>query len=172
MIKSEKQVKVYLKELKDLENLFMNHNKLIFKLSLFIKRAAENKVLTRKELLESELFQKNNNPKRKKSTKSNKIPTAQISYEMYREGNSISEIAKQRGLVISTIEGHLAKYVEKGDLDVTELLQAAKLERIMEEYRKGLMNSGEIKGSLGEKFSYSEIKLGIAHAKAIEGQVP
>jgi hypothetical protein len=169
MIKKEKQVKVYLNELEELELLFINQNKQILKLSLLTKRAAENKILTREELMGSDTYRMAVSRK-KPGSKKDKTPTAQISYELYRKGKTIPEIADERGFVTSTIEGHLAQYVEKGDLDVTELLSEKKLKKIMEKYEKGLINSSEIKSSLGDNFSYSEIKLGLAFARQLKAE--
>jgi hypothetical protein len=169
LIKKEKQVKAYAKELDVLENLFNHQNKQILKLTLLTKWTAVNKVLTRKELMNSDSYRKAISRK-KSDTRKDKIPTAQISYDLYRKGKTIDEIAGERGFVTSTIEGHLAQFVEKGELDVTELLPEKKLEKIMEKYRKGFVKSSEIKSSLGNNFSYSEIKLGLAYARQLKDQ--
>lgn len=168
-MKKEKQVKEYLKELAAIEEKFIHQNKQILKLALLVNRAAENKVLTRKELTNSGVYQKTT-AARKAEKKENKTPTAKISYDLYRGGKGVSEIAKERGLVISTIEGHLARYVEQGELEVTELLSEEKLGKITQHYEKGVTGSGEIKSALGDEVSYSEIKLALAHARWFESQ--
>ena len=63
----------------------------------------------------------NNEEKSKKSSskKSDKIDTKIITYNMYKEGKSIDEIAKERGFTKQTIEHHLLANFENGlDIDL------------------------------------------------------
>ncbi len=55
--------------------------------------------------------------------------------------------------------------MENGELDVLELMKRERLEQILEKCHKDLTGLGEIKGELGDDFSYSEIKLALAHAR-------
>ena len=41
---------------------------------------------------------------------------------MFRQGKSIEDIATEREMAISTIEGHLSKFVESGEIDVHTLV--------------------------------------------------
>ena len=93
--------------------------------------------------------------KRKKN-----VSSRQISYDLFRSGLSIPEIAEKRGLVTSTIESHLVPFVEKGELAIDEILDAEK-QRVIEEKLAAMENTplGEIKKALGEDYSYGEIKL-------------
>lgn len=52
-----------------------------------------------------------------KSPKPVKKPTTEITLELYRQGRSVSEIAEIRGLVRSTITGHLLKTLPDQDLE-------------------------------------------------------
>ena len=52
-----------------------------------------------------------------KSPKPVKKPTTEITLELYRQGKSVSEIAEIRGLVRSTITGHLLKTLDDQDLE-------------------------------------------------------
>ncbi len=47
-----------------------------------------------------------------------KPDTKLLSFELYRSGKTIDEIAAERGFVRSTIEGHLAHFVALGELDI------------------------------------------------------
>jgi len=92
--------------------------------------------------------------------------TKQISLEMFNDGKTIVEIAKERSLVPSTIEGHLSFFVEKGELDINELLSAEKQQAIAEKLSAGYKGSlKEIKEELGSDYSYGEIQLMVAHQK-------
>ena len=79
---------------------------------------------------------------------------------MYRTGHSVESIAAARGLAVSTIEGHLARFIESGEIDLHELVPPAKAEII----RAALIEAdageavGPVKARLGEDFSYGEIR--------------
>ena len=107
--------------------------------------------------------------KTKKERKTKTIPppkternsTQSVTFEMYSDGTSISEIAKLRNLSISTIEGHLAAYISSGELDIYKFIKKEKMETI-----KGAINSigstnalKPIKDQLGDEFSYGEIRM-------------
>ena len=51
-----------------------------------------------------------------------KIDTKQVSLELFEQGLDISRIADKRDMVVSTIEGHLAHFVAKGELAIDRLL--------------------------------------------------
>lgn len=59
-----------------------------------------------------------------------KLNTSEYSYWLYNQGNTIGQIAEKRGLNQSTIEGHLARYVASGDIDVHELVDADTLQKV------------------------------------------
>ena len=89
-----------------------------------------------------------------------KKDTKQTSYELYRQGKGIKEIAKQRGLTSGTIEGHLAHYVGLGQLDVADMVAAEKIAVIKQAIDvKGRDSMSLIKEQLGDEVSYGEIRL-------------
>lgn len=59
-----------------------------------------------------------------------KLNTFGYSYWLYNQGNTVEQIAEKRGLNQSTIEGHLARYVASGDIDVHEFVDADTLEKV------------------------------------------
>ena len=89
-----------------------------------------------------------------------KKDTYETSLEMFRDGKSVAEIATERGLGVSTIEGHLASFIPKGKLRLDELVPIEKVETI----RKAVMKFSEdgrlspIKEHLGDEYSYGEIR--------------
>ena len=92
--------------------------------------------------------------------------TKQISLEMFNNGLTIARIAQERGLVRSTIEGHLAFFVEKGKLDINKLLSPGKQQAIEKELAVDHNNSlKEVKDALGDDYSYGEIKMMLAYQK-------
>jgi ATP-dependent DNA helicase RecQ len=90
--------------------------------------------------------------------------TYTISLEMFRSGKSIPEIARERRVQPSTIEGHLARFVATNDLRLEELVPAHKVEPIRNAVLK-FNESGAlspIKAHLGDDYSYGEIRAVIA----------
>lgn len=59
-----------------------------------------------------------------------KLTTVECSYKLYNQGNMIEQIAEIRGLNQSTIEGHLARYVASGDIDVHKFVDADTLQKV------------------------------------------
>lgn len=59
-----------------------------------------------------------------------KLSTFECSYRLYNQGDTVERIAEKRGLNQSTIEGHLARYVASGDIDVHEFVDADTLEKV------------------------------------------
>jgi hypothetical protein len=98
--------------------------------------------------------------------KAQPVNTKQISLTMFNEGKTIVEIARERSLVPSTIEGHLSFFVAKGELDIDQLLSAEKQKiiagKLATDHSGGL---SEIKKELGDDYSYGELRMMAAHQK-------
>ncbi|HIP39306.1 MAG TPA: helicase [Desulfocapsa sulfexigens] len=108
-------------------------------------------------------------PKEKKETEETTLKkgtTRTISLEMFNDGKSIEEIAKERGLVNSTIEKHLSFFVEEGTLSIDKLLSPEEQKAIAREISAKKENSlGAVKERLGNEYKYSQIKMMLAHQK-------
>ncbi len=93
--------------------------------------------------------------------KEDKKPTKQITFELFKSGLSIKEIAKARSLTAGTIENHLANYISSGEIDVLELIELKRYKKILNEVEA----AGDVKGltALKEKvdpsFTYMELKM-------------
>ncbi len=161
----EKKTKGYQEELELLEEMFEFQLNQLLKFSAFIGEAAENKILTKSQLLEATRAKTVASTKSSGSRRKDKIPSAKISLEMYRDGKNIEEIAKTRGLVRSTIESHLSKYVESGELEISQLVEEYKISKVMEYVEKGMLRGGEIKYELGDDYSFGEVRMILAHAR-------
>jgi ATP-dependent DNA helicase RecQ len=89
-----------------------------------------------------------------------KKDTYETSLDMFRDGKSIAEIAAERGLGVSTIEGHLASFVPTGKIRLDELVAVDKIEKIREAVVK-FSEDGKlspIKERLGDEYTYGEIR--------------
>ena len=95
--------------------------------------------------------------------------TRVTSFNMFKQGKSIPEIAAARGLTIGTIEGHLKVYVLNGELSITEVVDAEKLSRIAAAFEKhGLSLLNPVKEELGADFTYGELRLVQAHLRFLK----
>lgn len=97
------------------------------------------------------------------SLKIKKVPTHVLTYQLFQEGKTVSEIAKERGLVASTIFGHLAKFAEQNVLDKNDLLRIYPKEKIkifeITFKENPQDNVNDWKAVLPPEFDYSEIRL-------------
>jgi len=92
--------------------------------------------------------------------KTTQTDTKEISYQLYRQGNSIEEIAKRRLLKRATVESHLTHYIASGQLEVTEFVDLNRLNAI----KKALEETADqglslAKERLGEEVSYGELRM-------------
>ncbi|MFN7371561.1 MAG: helix-turn-helix domain-containing protein [Cyclobacteriaceae bacterium] len=74
--------------------------------------------------------------KRKSKSKRSKThesepSTYEITLQMFRGGLGVGQIAGERGLALSTIEGHLGKAIEAGQLDISALITPAELAEVI-----------------------------------------
>ncbi|MCW3119917.1 MAG: family ATPase [Chitinophagaceae bacterium] len=102
--------------------------------------------------------------------KGKKVDTKAETFKLYKEGKSLDEITEIRKLTIQTIEGHLAHYVEQGEINIEELVSREKLsiiEPVVNEFKGNSITL--IKEKLGSTVSFAEIKLTIAWHKYNSG---
>jgi GTPase SAR1 family protein len=108
---------------------------------------------------------------RKKTPKKTKEETKKISYDLFKKGKSISQIAEERGFSIATIEGHLAHYVGTGEIPVIEFVSQEKKELISGHFDgNDVFKMGPVKESLGENVTWSEIRFVINHLKYLRSR--
>ncbi|WP_158828672.1 DNA helicase RecQ [Mucilaginibacter lacusdianchii] len=92
--------------------------------------------------------------------------TQRESFELYRSGKSIAEIAAQRSLSTNTIESHLCSFIQSGEMGVTEMVPEHKMPAIqnaIESY--GAERLAPLKEVLGDSYSYAEIKAMVSWMK-------
>lgn len=95
----------------------------------------------------------------KTKEKKEKIDTKLVSFEFYKQGKSIQEIANERGLVNSTIENHLSYYVGLGLLPLNEFVDKIIAEKILDLLSKNnQISAAEIIEYLNGEVNYSQIK--------------
>jgi GTPase SAR1 family protein len=95
-----------------------------------------------------------------------RMDSKRISFELFESGRTISEIAAGRSMAISTIEGHLARFVLTGELNIRKLVSEEKLELIVNHLKEfNFAGTGQVKEALGEKVSWSELRFVMNHLK-------
>lgn len=100
-----------------------------------------------------------------------KINTKQITLDLFKSGKTVSEIAQDRSLTAATIEGHLAHFINSGDISVFDLVTKLKVAKIMAYI---IQNPGkstnDTKAGLGDSISYAELKAVMNHLEYIHCQ--
>jgi ATP-dependent DNA helicase RecQ len=105
-------------------------------------------------------------PKRERKTRTEGAKaseTALESFTLYKSGKTIAQIAEQRGLAASTIEGHLSQYIYTGAIDISNFVNEEKKRLIRDTVESyGAEKLSPLKEVLGEDYSYGEIRAVIA----------
>lgn len=119
--------------------------------------------LKKVHLLESLLFDSKN--EEVITTRIAKIPSHILSFQLFEEGKSIPEIARERGLVPETIYGHLAKFAERGILDLTRIFDKDKIKTFEKEFKKDDTHETLTawKQVLPKDFEFNEIRVLLNH---------
>ena len=190
LLQHEKQVKHYLEDVLELEGLLYKHIQQIEKATLVLDGIIANKAFNKQEIKKQsnqadrwelvkqsmQIAKESDSGASRASattsktsatkTKATKPDTKLVSYELYKSGKKIDEIIKERSLASTTIEGHLAHYVELGMIPVNEFVTKEKYESIITEIKK--QNDtlfSPLKQALGDDYTYSEIRFAVSHYK-------
>jgi ATP-dependent DNA helicase RecQ len=99
-------------------------------------------------------------PKKRTIRDSSGQTTYDVSLDMFKSGLSIPEIAESRGMAVSTIETHLVRFIQSGEVMLDDLVHVDKIEPIKNAILR--LNAGfavaPVKEFLGEDYSYGEIR--------------
>lgn len=109
-------------------------------------------------------------PRKSKTPKTN---TRQITYTMFQQGLSVTDIASQRGLAESTILTHLQFYVSSGELSSAQLVDADKRDEILTILKRQPSEKqtlSEIRAVVSATITYAEISL--VMADFYRGRIP
>ena len=101
------------------------------------------------------------NGKKEKVAKEPKVPTKQISYDLFKSGLTVGQVAKERGLTVDTIMGHLVFYVKEGMIRISDVMPQEHINELdsyfMSHQPAGSFSS--IKAAVNPSIIYSEIRL-------------
>ncbi len=178
-VQQEKQTKKYQADLLLLEGQLYKLQQNIDKATALIRSFKEGTELTRNDFSSDEsrlqvLEHAKTAKERNRSSKepgTKKVPgqTQAESFKLYMEGKTLEEIAAIRGYAITTIEGHLARYVTSGHIPVEKFLAPEKLEQIITVANTvGADQLSPVKAALGDEFTYADIRFAMAELKRRE----
>lgn len=104
-------------------------------------------------------------PRTPKTDKPAKGSTAEATYTLFKEGKKLADIAAERSLSLTTVEGHLESYVASGELDVLKLVAPDRLATITETIKATGQSIAikPIRDILGESYSWGEIRFAMAY---------
>ena len=102
-------------------------------------------------IMQSEKTRKASNPR---------VDTAAVTYDLFKNGKTIKDIAEERDLKISTIEGHLLKYYEMGkDVNLSSYIHSNYRDDIYNAIRTyGYTKLRVLKDALPKDVTYLDIK--------------
>src|SRR5205814_266299 len=157
------KTKKYVKELYNLKQKVERKKMQLQNLANISKAMYESEnneeVLKATEALQKPLTIDGRNEQNIMKKKIEKGETQRISLQMFKKGNNTTEIARERNLAISTVEGHLAGFVATGEIELLSIvdeIKAGRISKLIEE--NPALTSSELKKQLGDDFSYGQIK--------------
>lgn len=113
------------------------------------------------QLLETPLFDTDN--KKEISIAVKKVPTHILTWQLFEQGKSVAEIAKERGVLKPTIIGHFTKFAENGTLsneDLKRIIPKEKIETFKQLHQEETFdNLNDWKKHLPDDFEFGEIRL-------------
>ncbi len=171
-VKGKKKVKRYVKDLQELMLLYERKKQQIEQ-ALQLADALHNAVNIDELIQLAEQSKKapigltkENTPV--KQVNAEKGESSRQSLEMFKQGKSIADIAAERSMAISTIEGHLAGFVTTGEVDILDLVGNNAFEKIKDiiDTEPDITFKG-IKEKLGDDIGYGAIKAFINYRERI-----
>lgn len=96
-----------------------------------------------------------------------KTDTKTISFNLYKEGKNIPEIAAERNLTIGSIESHLIPFIIDGEINVNDLVAVKRQQLILDAVAiHGATSHKTLIDNLPADFTYGEIKMVLAAQKS------
>ena len=102
-----------------------------------------------------ERYTKNKKPKEAKKS------TVEETHELWKQNNSVEEIAAIRKLTVQTIFGHFGKLIQAQTIKLSEVMPEDRIEEIKEIFKENEEEKtiSEIKEKYGDRFSWEELRL-------------
>lgn len=172
-VKIKKKVKKYTNELREIKTLLQRKQYQLKKAGALASGLAEQQATAQLiDLIEGKKLIATSKtgtpqpepepvPEEDKKARPQKGDSARISLAMFQEGKDIKTIASERGYAWSTIESHLASFLDTGEVTVNDIVTPEKQERIravLKEMGENITGTKEVKDRLPVEYTYAEIK--------------
>ena len=96
--------------------------------------------------------------------KSLKTDTVQETVKLFKQGKSIEQVAVERNLVVSTIEGHIARAIKQDLIRIDEVMSMIEAKKIAEYFSQDLVDIrlSSIKEIVPQDISYRKLRIVLA----------
>lgn len=180
-IANQKKVKQFFTELKELDNSLSETLKKLFRLEQMVQLAQSDQPFNKEkihsaklETLYTELTGKINNilkneklfigeylPSKDDKPKKEKRSTYDITLQLWKEGKTVAEIAKERTLSQATIYSHIAKCIEQDKIAITEVLPEETINELNAIFKENeeLTTLKSLYEKTEERYSWDELRL-------------
>ena len=182
-IANQKKVKQFFTELKELDNSLSETLKKLFRLEQMVQLAQSDQPFDKEkihsaklETLYTELTGKINNILKNEKLfigeyplskddkpKKEKRSTYDITLQLWKEGKTVAEIAKERTLSQATIYSHIAKCIEQDKIAITEVLPEETINELntifKENENEELTTLKSLYEKTEERYSWDELRL-------------
>lgn len=180
-IANQKKVKQFFTELKELDNSLSETLKKLFRLEQMIQLAQSDQPFDKEkihsaklETLYTELTGKINNILKNEKLfigeyplskddkpKKEKHSTYDITLQLWKEGKTVAEIAKERTLSQATIYSHIAKCIEQDKIAITEVLPEETINELNTIFKENeeLTTLKSLYEKTEERYSWDELRL-------------
>ena len=180
-IANQKKVKHFFTELKELDNSLSETLKKLFRLEQMVQLAQSDQPFDKEkihsaklETLYTELTGKINNILKNEKLfigeyplskddkpKKEKRSTYDITLQLWKEGKTVAEIAKERTLSQATIYSHIAKCIEQDKIAITEVLSEETINELNTIFKENeeLSTLKSLYEKTEERYSWDELRL-------------
>ena len=95
-----------------------------------------------------------------------KTDTKTVSFNLFKEGKTIAQIAAERKLTVGSIESHLIPFIGDGQIEINDLISAKKQQLILDAVSiHGALSHTTIIKNLPSDITYGEIRMILAAGK-------
>jgi hypothetical protein len=168
----KQKTKKYLQELQALKSIFLRKRQQIEDAAKIVtglqKGINTTRLLDSLDASRASTVDNSPTPVKPASAKPQKGESPRITLQLYKEGHSIADIATQRSMAITTVEGHLASFIPTGEIDIHQLVPKEKIAPILSVIREiGGSALGPMKSKLGPDYSFGEIKAVLSYSRSL-----
>lgn len=97
---------------------------------------------------------------KEKKPKAAKGETYRKTYALLKAGRSLAEVASERQLAHTTIEGHAARGIAEGELEIGKVMEAATRDTIADWMREHMdKGTSDAREHFGEAYSYGQLRM-------------